>query len=148
MLKIRMSRFGKKKQPTYRIIVSESSKDPWGHYLENLGHYNPETKEKVFKADRIKYWVSKGAQITPTLHNLLVDEKIIEAEKIKASKGKKKKKEKEEKPKEEGTEEKPKEEKTSETETPEKEVPTKEKAEPEQVKESEKPAEEGVKKTE
>ena len=47
MLKIRMSRFGKKKQPIYRIIVSESSKDPWGDYLENLGTYNPKTKEKI-----------------------------------------------------------------------------------------------------
>lgn len=88
-----MSRFGKKKQPTYRIIVSDSLKDPWGTYLENLGYYNPKTKEKNFKADRIKHWLSKGAQLSATLHNLFIDEKIIEAEKIKASKSKKKKKE-------------------------------------------------------
>jgi len=93
MLRIRLSRFGKKKQPTYRIIVSERARDPWGKALEYLGHYNPHTKVIEVKKDRILYWISKGAQPTPTVHNLLIDQNVIEAEKVKASKSKKKKKE-------------------------------------------------------
>lgn len=88
MLAIKLSRFGKKKQPTYRVIVLEKTKDPWGDYLENLGFYNPRTQPKTIelKIDRIKHWISVGAQPTPTVHNLLVSQGIIEAPKKKASK--------------------------------------------------------------
>ncbi len=85
MLSIRLSRIGKKKQPVYRIIVLDKQKDPWGDFIENLGFYNPRVKprEIKLKAERIKYWLEKGAQPTATVHNLLVDEKIISAEKKK-----------------------------------------------------------------
>ncbi|MFA5133499.1 MAG: 30S ribosomal protein S16 [Patescibacteria group bacterium] len=82
MLAIKLSRFGKRKQPTYRLLVLEKSKDPWGNYLENLGHYNPRSKEAVFNADRIKYWISKGAQPTDSVHNLLITKGVIEGKKI------------------------------------------------------------------
>jgi len=82
MLAIKLSRFGKKKQPTFRLIVLEKSKDPWGDYLEMLGHYNPRTKEATFNADRIKYWISKGAEPTDSVHNLLVTQKILEGKKV------------------------------------------------------------------
>lgn len=84
MLAIKLSRIGKKKQPSYRLIVVEKHKDPWGDYLERVGIYNPRTKPKTieFDAERIKYWIGKGAQPTATVHNLLVDAKIIEGEKI------------------------------------------------------------------
>ncbi|MDF1549736.1 MAG: 30S ribosomal protein S16 [Bacteroidales bacterium] len=72
MLAIKLSRFGKKKQPTYRIVVLEKNKDPWGDYLENLGHYNPRSKEITLNAERIKYWISQGAQPSDTIHNILV----------------------------------------------------------------------------
>jgi len=88
MLSIRLRRGGSKKKPTYRVIVTEKSRDPLGTYLEGLGNYNPHTKATVLNADRIKYWISKGAQPTPTVHNLLVAEKVIEAEKVRASKSK------------------------------------------------------------
>lgn len=83
MLTIRLSRVGKKKQPTYRFIVSEKSKDPWGDNLEILGHFNPRTNPAtlVIKADRVKHWISKGATTSDTVHNLLVDQKIIEDDK-------------------------------------------------------------------
>jgi len=81
---------GKKKQPTYRLIVNESSRDTYGHALEIVGHYDPFTKVTEVNKDRILYWISKGAQLSPTIHNLLVDQNVIKAEKIKASKGKKK----------------------------------------------------------
>ena len=85
MLHIRLSRTGKRKQPLYRLIVTEKSKDPWGTFLENLGTYNPRSVPPAiaFKADRIKEWISKGAQCSETVWNLLVDQKIVEGEKVK-----------------------------------------------------------------
>jgi small subunit ribosomal protein S16 len=85
MLTIRLSRVGKKKQPSYRLIVSEKARDPWGKFLENLGTYNPRTNPStsVFNVDRIKYWMSKGAQTSDTVWNLFVDQKIVEGDKIK-----------------------------------------------------------------
>ena len=83
MLMIRLSRFGKKKQPTYRLIVSEKQKDPWGDNLEVLGNYNPRTEPKTvaLKKDRIEYWISKGAQCSATVHNLLVNEGVVKGPK-------------------------------------------------------------------
>lgn len=85
MLSIRLSRVGKKHQPSYRLIVLDKRKDPWGDYLELLGFYNPLAKPKVvqFKAERIKHWLSVGAQPTATVWNLLVGQKIVEGPKRK-----------------------------------------------------------------
>lgn len=100
MLMIKMSRIGKKKNPIYRLTIAENSKDPYGRSLEILGTYNPFTKELTAKKERIDYWVSVGAQMTPTVNNLLVENKIIKGDKVNASKkGKKKEEEaKDEKP--------------------------------------------------
>jgi small subunit ribosomal protein S16 len=95
MLTIRFSRVGKKGFPTYRLIISEKARDPYGRALEILGAYNPHSKELNVKADRIKYWLSKGSGMSDTVRNLLISKKIIEGEKSKATKtGKKKKEEK------------------------------------------------------
>ncbi|MEK9129963.1 MAG: 30S ribosomal protein S16 [Patescibacteria group bacterium] len=96
MLTIRLSRVGKKKQPSYRLIVSENARDPWGKALEFLGDYNPRTNPSTvnLKTERIKYWISKGAQTSTTVHNLLINKKVIEGSKIKADSTKKKKEEK------------------------------------------------------
>ncbi|MFA4955094.1 MAG: 30S ribosomal protein S16 [Patescibacteria group bacterium] len=85
MITIRLSRVGKTKQPIYRLIVSDKRKDPWGKYLENLGTFNPRTEPATvdFKVDRIKYWISIGAQTSATVWNLLVDKKILEGAKRK-----------------------------------------------------------------
>ncbi len=91
MLVIRLSRVGKKNKPMYRLTISEKARDPYGRALEILGSYNPYTKELKVKADRIKYWLSVGAGMSPTVNNLLVSNKIIEGKKVKASKNKKKK---------------------------------------------------------
>ncbi len=92
MLSIRLRRIGKKHQPSFRLIVLDKRKDPWGDYLENLGQYNPRSTPKVieFKADRIQHWIKMGAQASPTVWNLLVDQKIVTGEKQKAGKSKKK----------------------------------------------------------
>lgn len=89
MLVLRLSRVGKKKQPSYRLVVQEKGRDPWGKSFEILGQYNPRTKPKTvnFKEDRIKFWLSKGAQPSATVNNLLLDAKIITGEKERASKG-------------------------------------------------------------
>jgi len=86
MLTIRLSRIGKKNKPMYRLIVSEKARDPYGKSLEILGSYNPHSKELQVKTERIKYWISKGSQMSPTVNNLLLDKKIIEGKKVKASK--------------------------------------------------------------
>lgn len=86
MLTIRLQRLGKKKFPTYRLVISEKARDTQGIYLENLGTFDPHAKENQFKpaAERIKYWISKGAQTSDTIHNLLIAANIIEGKKRKA----------------------------------------------------------------
>ena len=65
----------------YRIIVLDKQKDTLGTYLENLGWYNPHTKEIKLNVEEIKAWLAKGAQPSETVHNLFVTQKIIEAPK-------------------------------------------------------------------
>jgi small subunit ribosomal protein S16 len=84
MLTIRLSRIGKRKQPFYRLIISEKARDPQARVLEILGSYNPFTKEFKTKADRISYWLGQGAKTSVTVNNLLVDKGVIKGEKIRA----------------------------------------------------------------
>lgn len=91
MLKIRLQKTGKKNAPSYRIVLCEHTSPPQGKFIEILGHYNPRLKQKGFKKERIEHWISKGAQASPTVHNLLIDEKIIQGKKVKTWKPKKKK---------------------------------------------------------
>lgn len=91
MLTIRLSRVGKKNKPTYRLIVSEKARDPFGRALEILGSYNPHTKELQTKKERILHWIKNGASLSATVNNLLVNNKIIEGEKVKTTKLKTKK---------------------------------------------------------
>jgi small subunit ribosomal protein S16 len=82
MLVIRLFRIGKKNQPSFKIVVTDKTKSSRaGRFVEEVGFYNPLTKEKILKQERIKYWLSVGAQPSPTIHNLLVSEKIIEGKK-------------------------------------------------------------------
>ena len=81
MLTIRLSRHGRRKNAFYRLIISEKHKDTQSNYLEQLGHYNPHTKKAVFSLERIAYWLTKGAQMSNTVHNLFVKEGVIKADK-------------------------------------------------------------------
>lgn len=90
MLVIRLTRIGKKNQPSYRVVLTEKTNPVRGKFIEILGSYNPRLKEKALKAERIQYWLSKGAQASDTVHNLLVNEKIITGAKVKAWRPKKK----------------------------------------------------------
>lgn len=105
MLTIRFARFGKKNQSFYKIIVTSKENAPGGgRFLEVLGSYNPFTKEKTVNAERVKYWISVGAEVSDSVYNFLVSEKIVEGKKIPVHK---KAKKKEKKPEEaEKTEEK------------------------------------------
>jgi len=75
----------------YRLIISEKARDPYGRALEILGSYNPYTKKLQAKKEKIKYWLSKGAGMSPAVNNLLIENNIIKGEKIKASRTRKKK---------------------------------------------------------
>lgn len=94
MLTIRLSRVGKKNMPMYRLVVSEKGRDLYGRSLEILGSYNPHSKELVAKGDAIKDYISKGASMSATVNNLLLEHKVIEGKKTKASTAAPKKKEK------------------------------------------------------
>ena len=86
MLTIKLSKLGKKNKKVFRVIISEKGRDPYGNSLEILGSYNQYHKELQVKADRVNYWISKGAQMTPTVNNLFVGKGIIEGKKVVASK--------------------------------------------------------------
>lgn len=83
MLMIRLQRVGKKHDPSFRIVLTDSRKGPKsGSFLEVLGNYNAQKGEPQFKNEKIKHWISKGAQISNTVHNLLIRAKIIGGDKI------------------------------------------------------------------
>jgi len=89
MLTIRLRRKGKKNQPFFRMVVIDKRRSAsGGDAVEVVGNVDPLTKRKNLKKERILYWISKGAQPTATVHNMLVSEKIIDAKKI-AKKSKK-----------------------------------------------------------
>ena len=83
MLKIRMQRVGRINMPSYRIIVVEHTEGPkTGNIVEKVGTYNPRSKERAINADRVKYWISVGAQPSDTVHNMLISLGIIAGKKI------------------------------------------------------------------
>jgi len=73
MLKIKLSRTGKRGFATYKIIVNEARSKRDGRYLERLGFYDPNTKPTTLKINqkRLDYWLSQGAQPTDTIRRLL-----------------------------------------------------------------------------
>ncbi len=72
MLKIRLSKTGKRNQPSFRIVVQEAQSKRDGKYLDRLGYYNPRQEPAEFKLDKKKYkeWIKKGAKPTPTVKSL------------------------------------------------------------------------------
>ena len=83
MLTIRLTRKGKKNQPFFKVVVIDKRRSSkGGRAVEDLGYVDPLKKRKSFNKERILYWISKGAKPSPTIHNYLVTEKIIDAPKI------------------------------------------------------------------
>ena len=72
MLKIRLTRTGKKHAPHYRIIVIKARTKRDGKAIEYLGHHDPRKKETKLNVERAKYWLSVGAQPTDTVYSILV----------------------------------------------------------------------------
>lgn len=83
MLKIRLQRIGRKNDPAFRAVLTDSKNSTKsGRFLEILGTYNPKAGVTKFENDRIKHWIGKGAKLSPTMHNFLVHEKVLVGKKI------------------------------------------------------------------
>jgi len=83
MLKIRLQRIGRRNEPHFRAVVTESTRGPKsGDFIEILGSYNPKLGNIELNNERLAYWISKGAQPSDTMHNFLVDAKVIDGPKI------------------------------------------------------------------
>lgn len=74
MVKLRLTRVGKRKQPSYRLVAADSRAPRDGRFIEILGHYNPmvEPQTLVMKEERILDWLKKGAQPSEALKRILV----------------------------------------------------------------------------
>jgi small subunit ribosomal protein S16 len=78
VLSIRLARIGKKKKPFYRVVVIEKSRPRNGRTLEVVGTYDPLQKPALVKleADRVKYWLERGAQPSDTVRSFFKGQKI------------------------------------------------------------------------
>ena len=79
-VKIRLTRIGKKKAPSYRVIVADSRSPRDGRFIEEIGYFDPLTNPETVKidADKAKTWIKNGAQPTDTVRALLKMSGIIE----------------------------------------------------------------------
>lgn len=82
MLMLRFQRIGRRNDPAFRIVATEKRSKPKSGFLEILGSYHPKTKDTQLKNERILHWLSKGAQASETVHNLLVSKGVIQGKKI------------------------------------------------------------------
>ena len=83
MLMIRFQRIGRTNDPAFRIVLTEKERAAKaGAIVERLGTYNPKTKAFTLEEERVKYWISKGAQPTDSIHNLFINKGVIVGKKI------------------------------------------------------------------
>lgn len=77
MVRIRLQRFGRKKTPSYRIVVADSRSPRDGKFIEVIGHYEP--NRKILNIDKEKYleWLKKGAQPTDIVYALVKNHKVL-----------------------------------------------------------------------
>jgi small subunit ribosomal protein S16 len=82
MVRIRLRRTGKTKQPSYRVVVADSRAPRDGKFIEIIGHYNPVQQPKVLeiKGDRARYWLGVGAQPSDTVVYLLKQVKVLDSD--------------------------------------------------------------------
>ena len=78
-VKIRLTRIGKKKNPSYRVIVADERSPRDGRFIEEIGHYDPMTHPATIDidAEKAKKWIANGAQPTETVRSLLKKSEII-----------------------------------------------------------------------
>lgn len=93
MLKIRLSRTGKNSQPSFRVVLQEHTAAAKGKYIEAFGYYLPAQKPKKLEVDvdKIKQWISKGAQPSDTVAALLKNQGVEGMDKFMAPRNKKRK---------------------------------------------------------
>lgn len=74
MVVIRLRRGGRTHDPHYRLVVQEKRSKLNGSYVENLGHYHPTDPKKALEVnkERLEYWLSQGAELSPSVTNILV----------------------------------------------------------------------------
>ena len=77
-VKMRLTRTGAKKAPTYRVIVADSRSPRDGRFIEEIGYFNPRTDEVKIDADKAKVWIKNGAQPTDTVRALLKKSNIVD----------------------------------------------------------------------
>ena len=82
-VRIRLTRVGATKQPSYRVVVADSRSARDSRAIETIGHYNPRTEpvEVNIDADKAKSWLAKGAQPSDTVLRLFLNAGIVPAEK-------------------------------------------------------------------
>ena len=78
MLKLRLKRTGRKRAPSYRLVIMENTARRDGRPVEELGYHDPITKNYNFNIDKIKKWLSYGVKPTKTVLNLLKKAKVVE----------------------------------------------------------------------
>lgn len=82
MLKIRLQRVGRKHEPSFRLVLTDSKNSTKsGKFKELLGSYDPRFDRDSIKEERVKYWLANGAQTSDTAHNLLVKHNLIDEKK-------------------------------------------------------------------
>lgn len=82
---IRFQRIGRRNDPAFRIVVLEHQSGPKaGKYVDLVGSYNPKTKISNIDGAKIEEWVKKGAQVSPSVHNLLVKTGLRDGAKVPA----------------------------------------------------------------
>jgi small subunit ribosomal protein S16 len=79
MLKLRLKKKGKKRQPSYRVVVMLSTSPRDGKVIKDLGFYNPITKELKLDVENIRYQLKNGVQPTKPVKNLLFKQNILQA---------------------------------------------------------------------
>ncbi len=86
MLAIRLKRVGRKNDPSFRIIVQDHRRSPkkTRGLVEFVGSYDARKGNPQVNAERIRHWISMGAQPSATVHNILIDTKVIEGKKVNA----------------------------------------------------------------
>ena len=82
MVRIRLRRMGKKKQPSYRLVIADARSPRDGKFIEIVGHYNPVRQPKILevKAERVRYWLGVGAQPSETVVRLLKQVQVLDTE--------------------------------------------------------------------
>jgi small subunit ribosomal protein S16 len=89
MVKIRLSRTGRKNNPSYRVVITNNREKRDSKAIELVGYYLPKQKQIELNAERINYWLSVGAQPTDTVRSLLIRKEILKASKNKKTYAKK-----------------------------------------------------------